>query len=98
MEITATQLDVLSERIRSTPKPLLAARIKDARADQTLDGLGERLGGVSRQHLIKLEKGMHRPRASMLVRIAEATDRDVEWFLAPEVANDTAPFRVRDGE
>lgn len=58
------------------------------------DRLGVMVGGVTRQHLIKLEKGKHRPRAEMLSRIAEATGRDVDWFLDPEV--DPSPFP--DGE
>lgn len=70
---------------------LVAARIKRARreADLSHDRLGERVG-TSRQHLISLEKGRHRPRLEMLTRIAEATERDVDWFLDPEV--DPSPF------
>lgn len=82
----------LQERIRQAPGLLLAARIRRARRDLNLshDKLGERIGGVTRQHLIKLEKGKHRPRAEMLTRIAEATERDIDWFLDPEV--DPSPF------
>ena len=70
---------------------LIAARIRRARreAEITLDRLGEQIG-TSRQHLIRLEKGLHRPRPEMLLRIAEATGREVDWFLDPEV--DPSPF------
>ena len=58
------------------------------------DHLGDLMGGVTRQHLIKLEGGRHRPRLEMLNRIAEATGLSVDWFLDPEV--DPSPFP--DGE
>lgn len=52
----------------------LAARIRFARqrAGLSLDRLGEQVG-TSRQHLIRLEKGLHRPKPAMAARIAEAT-------------------------
>lgn len=87
----------LQERIRLAPGQLIATRIKRARktagADGTVmshDKLGELCGGVSRQHLIKLEKAVHRPRAEMLRRISEATGRSVDWFLDPSL--DPSPF------
>lgn len=85
-------LDVLQERIRLAPGPLIGARIRRARKEASLshDKLGDKLGGVTRQHLIKLEKAQHRPRAEMLTRIAEATGREIDWFLDPEV--DPSPF------
>jgi transcriptional regulator with XRE-family HTH domain len=49
------------------------------------------MGGVTRQHLIKLEKAQHRPGAEMLTRIAEATGRQVEWFLDPDI--EPSPFQ-----
>jgi transcriptional regulator with XRE-family HTH domain len=84
----------LQERIRLAPGQLLATRIKRARktAELSHDRLGELCGGVSRQHLIKLEQARHRPRAEMLRRIAVATGREVGWFLDPEV--DPSPFPV----
>lgn len=84
--------DDLQDRIRLAPGLLIAARIKRARkeAGLTHDALGEVLGGVTRQHLIKLEKGQHRPKADMLARIAAATGREIDWFLDPEV--DPSPF------
>lgn len=83
----------LQEEIRKAPARLIAGRIKQARkgAELTLDGLGEALGGVTRQHLIKLEAAQHRPRAEMLLRIAEATGKPVEFFLIEE-AGEPNPF------
>lgn len=49
------------------------------------------MGGVTRQHLIKLEKARHRPGPEMLLRVAEATGRPVEYFLVEE-AGEPNPF------
>jgi len=89
----------LQERIRQVSGKLIAARIKRAR--KTIDGpdglthdeFGERCGLV-RTHLIKLEKGINRPRAATLRRISEASGRSVDWFLDPSL--DPSPFP--DGE
>lgn len=86
---TTLDLDELHERIRLAPLPLIAARIKRARKPLSHDRLAARVG-TSRQHLIKLEKGKHRPRAEMLVRIADATGREIDWFVDPEM--DPSPF------
>lgn len=89
----------LQERIRLAPGRLIATRIKRARTtkidDETgkalsHDKLGQLCGGVSRQHLIRLEQAQHRPRAVMLRRISEATGRSVDWFLDPSI--DPSPF------
>lgn len=67
-------------------------RIREARKGfGTHDRLAEAVG-TSRQHLIKLEKGQHAPGETMLARIAEATGRDVAWFMPPEVGSAAAPF------
>ncbi len=79
----------LEDKIKNAPLALIAARIKRARKPLSHDRLAERVG-TSRQHLIKLEKGKHRPRAEMLVRIADATGREIDWFVDPEV--DPSPF------
>jgi transcriptional regulator with XRE-family HTH domain len=80
----------LEDRIKNAPLALIAARIKRARREaMSHDRLAERVG-TSRSHLIKLEKGKHRPRAEMLVKIADATGRDIDWFVDPEV--DPSPF------
>jgi transcriptional regulator with XRE-family HTH domain len=95
----ATILDeTLQEMLRVAPGQLIAARIKRARKLKgwSHDQLGVAMNGVSRQHLIKLEKGKHRPRLEMLLRIAEATGREPEWFVNPDV--DGAPFPVQDDE
>jgi transcriptional regulator with XRE-family HTH domain len=80
------------DQLRDAPLPLIAARIRRARKTAGLshDALGERMGGVYRQNLINLEKGKHRPRLTTLERIAEATGREIDWFLDPEV--DPSPF------
>lgn len=86
--------DELRKRILLADGELIASKILAARKEAGLshDQLGARLGGVSRQHLIKLEKAKHRPRPDTLSRIAEVTSRDVGWFLAPEVDPDPARF------
>jgi len=90
--MTLEEIDILQERIRRAPADLIAARIRRARRTkpQTLDQLAQAVDS-SRQHLIKLEKGQHRPRAEMLGKIAEATGRSVEWFLDPDL--DPSPFQ-----
>jgi transcriptional regulator with XRE-family HTH domain len=95
--MTNPEIAELQERIRIAPGQLLATRVKRSRktAKLTLDQLGVLCGGVTRQHLIKLEKGRHRPRAAMLLRIAEATGREVDWFLDPAI--DPSPFPDGDG-
>lgn len=92
MATDLTADEALQERIRLAPGPLIATRIKRARknANLTHDQLGQLCGGVTRQHLIKLEKAIHRPRAAMLRKIAEATERPVDWFMDPDV--DPSPF------
>lgn len=91
---TVEHLDELQEQIRQAPAQLIAQRIRRARRTSTkhptLDGLAAAVDS-SRQHLIKLEKGQHRPGAGMLTRIAEATGRSVEWFLDPDL--DPSPFQ-----
>lgn len=86
-------VDELQERIRLTAGTLIAVRIKRARRDLGLshDKLGEAIGGVSRQHLIKLEKAKHRPRAEMLTKIADATGKPLDFFLVEE-AGGPVPF------
>lgn len=81
----------LDERIKNAPLALIAARIKRARRENRMshDRLAE-LADTSRQHLIKLEKGKHRPRPDMLVRIADATSREIDWFVDPDL--DPSPF------
>lgn len=82
----------LRDRIHQADLRLISARIRRARREGDLshDRLAE-LVGTSRQHLISLEKARHRPRPEMLSKIAEATEREVEWFLDPE--QDPSPFQ-----
>lgn len=85
--------------LRDAPLPLIAARVKRARKTAGLshDRLGERCG-MYRANLIKLEKGLHRPRLVTLERIASATDRDVRWFLDPEAEPNPFPDDAVDGD
>ena len=73
----------LQERIRLAPGQLIATRIKRARKTSSYpshDKLGDACGGVTRQHLIKLEKGMHMPSDALLARIAAATGKSISFF------------------
>lgn len=94
---TTIDTQELHDRIRLASLPLIAARLRRARRMLGLshDQLGERMGGVTRQHLIKLEQAKHRPKAETLLRYVEATGRSVDWFLDPEV--DPSPFPDGDG-
>ena len=80
------------EKLRDAPLPMIAARIRRARrqSGMTLDGLAG-AADTSRQHLINLEKGRHRPRPEMLTRIADATGKPLDYFLL-EVAGEPNPF------
>lgn len=53
----------------------LGQRIKAVREEKKLshDRLAEKVG-TSRQHLIRIEKGVHNPRPGMLARISEALE------------------------
>lgn len=87
MSVTA-----IHEMLRDAPLPMIAARIRRARrqAGLTLDGLAG-IADTSRQHLINLEKGKHRPRPEMLTKIAEATGKPLDYFLL-EAAGEPNPF------
>lgn len=71
----------------------VAQRIRLARVTSGLshDQLGAKVG-TSRQHLIKLEKGMHLPRIEMLARIADATGRDLSYFQSDEDDEEADPM------
>ncbi len=55
------------------------------------DALAVRVGS-SRQHLIKLEKGMHLPSDALLGRIAEATGKTVSYFESEEDDEESDPL------
>lgn len=59
----------------------VGGRIRSARKQAGLshDKLGAKVG-TSRQHLIKLEKGVHLPSDQMVERIAEATGKPLSFF------------------
>ena len=91
--------EVTLEQLRKdAPLPFIASRVKRARKDKGFshDQLGEHMGGVARQTLIGYEKGNHRPGLAMLSRLAEATGKDLRWFVDPEV--DPSPFPVGELE
>ena len=83
----------IEDLLRAAPLPMISARIKRARKTKgwSHDRLGVEMGGVHRQNLIGYENGRHRPRLATLERIAEATGRDVRWFVDPDV--DESPFQ-----
>lgn len=81
------------DRVREAPLKMIAARIKRARkeADEmTLDVLAGK-AFTSRQHLISLEKGKHRPRPEMLMKIAEATGKPLDFFVDAEAVDNPFP-------
>jgi transcriptional regulator with XRE-family HTH domain len=84
--------ELLDTQVKDAPRKLIASRIRRARrhADLTLDALGEKVG-TSRHHLIRLERGDHRPRLDMLQRIATATGKPLDYFLL-EAAGEPNPF------
>lgn len=67
----------VGEQIRSARK----------RAGLSHDRLGA-VVGTSRQHLIRLEKGIHQPRDGMLARIAEATGQPLSFFEDGDAEDD----------
>lgn len=71
----------------------IGKRIKEARHASGLshDRIAEK-AGTSRFHLIKLEKGMHRPTPEMLARIAEATGQPLEL---PDDEDEEAAMREK---
>ena len=90
----------LKELLRQADLRLVAARIRRARREALIQGktvklshdeLVDRMGTSSRQHIISLEQAKHRPGFELLSKIAEATGRQVEWFLDPEI--EPSPFQ-----
>ena len=83
----------LHEAIRQAPLALIAGRMRRARRDADLshDEIGKRMGGVTRQHLIKLEKAKHRPGAEMLAKYAEAVGKPVDYFVDVEAVDNPFP-------
>jgi transcriptional regulator with XRE-family HTH domain len=90
----------VERELRQADLRLVSSRIRRARREAVVEGetvklshdeLIARMGRSSRQHLILLERGEHRPRLELLSAIAEATGRTVEWFLDPDL--DPSPFQ-----
>lgn len=88
-----TQEEDLQARIRLAQPQVIGSQIKRARTEigQTLDAFAADLG-TNRSHIIKLERGDHRPHARTLLKIAARTTRDPDWFLDPEVDPKSRPF------
>lgn len=86
-------LAVVQEQIRLAPGRLIGSRIRKAR--RAVEGLShDKLAatvGTSRSHLIKLEKSLHRPGATLLLAIADATGKPLDFFLVEE-AGEPNPF------
>lgn len=80
------------DMLRDAPLKMVAARIHRARKQRglSLDQLAE-AAETSRQHLINLEKGRHRPRIEMLHRLAEALGKPIDYFLV-EGSGEPNPF------
>lgn len=80
------------DMLRDAPLKMVAARIHRARKQKgySLDQLAE-AAETSRQHLINLEKGRHRPRAEMIFRLAEALGKPIDFFLV-EDSGEPNPF------
>ena len=95
METVQIDYTELRDRIKQVSLPFIAAQWKQARLDCKLshDVIGERMGGVSRQHLIKLEGGKHRPGPEMLSRYASATGKPIAFFVPSEVDTNPDPFQ-----
>ena len=74
-------------------RKFVGGRIRKARVRAGLshDGLAEKVG-TSRQHLIKLEKGMHLPRPEMLAAIAEATGKEAAYFESDDEDESSMPM------
>ena len=85
--------DTLELLRKNAPLKMIAARVKRARTSKgwSHDTLGERCG-MYRANLIKLEQAKHRPQLETLERVAEATGREVRWFVDPDL--DESPFQA----
>lgn len=92
----------LERELRQADLKVVSARIRKARREAVIEGEAEpvrlshdtlvaRMGRSSRQHLILLERGEHRPGIELLTAIAEATGHAVEWFVNPDL--DPSPFQ-----
>lgn len=86
MSVTKTRKSFGARQIQRLKREMtLGQRIRFARTYAKLshDQLGK-AAGTSRHHLIKLEKGIHRPKPDMAARIAEATGVPLELLTDPD--------------
>ena len=79
------------------PKRFVGLRVKQAReaADLTQDALAEKLGFNDRQTVSDIENGKRNLRPEELVAVAQATDRDVDYFVNPYAVVGEATFAWR---
>ena len=84
--------ELLEQLRKDAPLKMIGARVKRARGDKgwSHDSLCEKTG-MYRANLIKLEQAKHRQQLETLERVAEATGREVRWFVDPDV--DESPFQ-----
>lgn len=78
----------------------IGLRIKQARRRRglALRALAERVGTVSHTTLSKYERGDSTPDSGTLIRIAQALDFDLAFFLRPTLVGDIRPvYRKKDG-
>ena len=96
-DLSAERLELLRKR---ASLDLIAARVKRAKKACGLshDVICERMNAgkpegerTGRQTLIRWEKEERRPALDLLALYAEATGRDVEWFVNPDL--DPSPFQ-----
>jgi transcriptional regulator with XRE-family HTH domain len=78
-DVSQIQTLTLGERIKAARK----------RAGLSHDRLGA-AAGTSRQHLIRLEKNIHRPKPELLARIAEATGTPLAELADPNEDDEEA--------
>lgn len=78
-------------------KVRVGLRIKQARKQSGLshDKIAAQVG-TSRQHLIKLEKGLHLPGVELLDRIAEATGKTPAFFTADDTDDEESALTAHD--
>jgi transcriptional regulator with XRE-family HTH domain len=67
--------------MNATPWAGIGARIRQARLEAgfSQEAFAAEIG-TSRRHMIRLERGDHRPSKPMLRRIAEASGREATWI------------------
>lgn len=80
-----------------TPKRFVGLRVKSARegADLTQDALAEQMGFKDRQTVSDIETGKRNLKPEELLAVANATKRDVDYFVNPFAVAGEATFAWR---